>query len=67
MVFGHIESLFDGLRPSRRSIVLGREDILLGQEDILLGQEHILLGQEEQFLFFYFVFDVNKHETVNIV
>ena len=50
MVFGHIESLFDGLRPSRRSVVLGREDILLGQDHILLGQEHILLGQEHVLL-----------------
>ena len=46
MLFGHIESLFDGLRPSRWSLVLGRQDILLGQEKIL-GQENILLGQED--------------------
>ena len=53
MIFGNIESLFDGLRPSRRSGVRGREDIhhgqehtLLGQEHILFGQDHILLGQE---------------------
>ena len=66
MYIDHIESLFDGLRLSRWSVVrdqqdillgqedilLGQEDILLGQEDILLGQEHILLGQEEPFLFF---------------
>ena len=47
MFFGHIESLFDGLRPSRWSVVLGRQDLFLGQEDILLGQLDILLGQQD--------------------
>ena len=50
MFFDHIESLFDCLRPSGWSVVLGQEDMLLGQEDILLGQEDILLGQEQVLL-----------------
>ena len=46
MLYDHIDSLFDGLRPSRWSLVLGQQDIILGQQDILLGQQDILLGQE---------------------
>ena len=45
-----MESLLDGLRTSRWSVVLGRQDLLLGQEDILLGQQDILLGQQDMLL-----------------
>ena len=47
MYIDHIESLFDGLRPSRWSLVLGQQDILLCQEGIILGQEHIILCQKD--------------------
>ena len=50
MLSDHIESLFDGLRSSRWSLVVGRQDLLLGRQDILLGQEHILLDQQVIFL-----------------
>ena len=46
MFFDPIESLFDCLRPSGWSVVLGQEDMLLGQEDIHLGQDDIILSQE---------------------
>ena len=51
MYTDHIESLFDGLRPSRWSLVLGQQDILLCQQDMSsLPTRHVFFANKTFFL-----------------